>query len=229
MPSTISVSVTRFLASSTVITPSLPTFCIALAISSPMNWSPFAEILPIWAISSFEETFLECFFRCATIASTARSTPRFRIHRVQPRRHRLGALARDRGREHGRRGGAVAGVVMLFRGDFAHELRAEVLEPVGKFDLLGDGHAVLGDARRPERLFDDDIATLRPKRDLHRVIEDFDAVQDAIARIRREADVFGSHFLHLPKKKTRCRARGSADDAHDVAFLHDEQNPRRRS
>src|SRR5271165_3375090 len=52
MPSTMSVSVSRLLASSTVITPSLPTFCIALAISSPMKRSPLAEILPIWAISS---------------------------------------------------------------------------------------------------------------------------------------------------------------------------------
>src|SRR6478736_280667 len=78
MPSTMSVSVSAVLASSTVITPSLPTFCIDLAISWPMNESPFAEIVPTWAISSFEVTFFECFFRSATTASTAASMPRFR-------------------------------------------------------------------------------------------------------------------------------------------------------
>src|SRR5712692_3387694 len=37
--------------------------------------SPLAEIVPTWAISSFEVTFFEFFFRSATTASTARSMP----------------------------------------------------------------------------------------------------------------------------------------------------------
>ena len=41
-----SVSVSRPLFSSTVITPSLPTFCIAPAICSPISASPLAEIVP---------------------------------------------------------------------------------------------------------------------------------------------------------------------------------------
>jgi hypothetical protein len=36
-------------------------------------------------------------------------------------------------------------------GDFAQHLRAHVLELVFEFDFLGDGHAVLGDARSAER------------------------------------------------------------------------------
>ncbi len=84
MPSTMSVSVSRLLASSTVITPSLPTFCIALAISWPMKVSPLAEIVPTWAISSLEVTFLEFFLRSATMASTARSMPRFRSIGFRP-------------------------------------------------------------------------------------------------------------------------------------------------
>src|SRR6267378_2110670 len=56
MPSTTSSSVSRLLASSTVMTPLVPT----------------------WAISSFEVTFLELVLRCSTTASTARSTPRLR-------------------------------------------------------------------------------------------------------------------------------------------------------
>ena len=70
------------------------------------------------------------------------------IHRVHAGGDQLEALFHDRGGEHRRRGGAVAGNVVGLRGDLAHHLRAHVLELVFEFDLLGDGHAVLGDARR---------------------------------------------------------------------------------
>ena len=51
MPSTMSSSVSAVLASSTVITPSLPTFCIASAIILQIDLSPFDEIVPTWARS----------------------------------------------------------------------------------------------------------------------------------------------------------------------------------
>src|SRR5215217_3673990 len=78
MPSTTSSSVARLFASSTVITPSLPTFCIASASILPTSASPFEEIVPTWAISSEVVTFLERDCRSLTTASTARSTPRLR-------------------------------------------------------------------------------------------------------------------------------------------------------
>ena len=78
MPSTTSSSVSSDFASSTVMTPSLPTLRIALARNLPISSSPLAEMVPTWAISSFEVTFLEFFFRSSTTASTARSMPRFR-------------------------------------------------------------------------------------------------------------------------------------------------------
>src|SRR5271166_4231408 len=78
MPSTTSSSVSSDFASSTVITPSLPTFFMASARKRPISASPLAEIVPTWAISSFEVTFFEFFCRSATTASTARSTPRFK-------------------------------------------------------------------------------------------------------------------------------------------------------
>ena len=40
------------IASSTVITPSLPTFFIASARNLPISTSPFVEIVPAWAISA---------------------------------------------------------------------------------------------------------------------------------------------------------------------------------
>src|SRR2546423_1738645 len=78
MPSTTSSSVSSDFASSIVITPSFPTFFMASARKRPISASPFAEMVPTWAISSFEVTFLEFFCRSTTTASTARSTPRLR-------------------------------------------------------------------------------------------------------------------------------------------------------
>src|SRR5258708_26336341 len=84
MPSTTSSSVASDFASSTVMTPSFPTLCIAFAIISPISRSPLAEIVPIWAISSLVETFLERFFTSSTTISTALSMPRFRSMGFMP-------------------------------------------------------------------------------------------------------------------------------------------------
>src|SRR6266566_2415120 len=78
MPSTTSSSVSSDLASSTVITPSLPTFFMASARNFPISASPLAEMVATWAISSFDVTSLEFLCRSATTAATARSTPRLR-------------------------------------------------------------------------------------------------------------------------------------------------------
>src|SRR5216683_2725694 len=68
MPSTTSSSVSKDFASSTVITPSLPTFFIASARNWPISASPFAEIVPTCAISWLDVTFLEFFCKSSTIA-----------------------------------------------------------------------------------------------------------------------------------------------------------------
>ena len=195
MPSTTSSSVARLFASSTVITPSLPTFCMAWAIISPISRSPLAEMVPTWAISSEVETFLERLFTSSTTAATAMSTPRFRSIGFMPAATGLGALADDRLGQHGGGGGAVAGDVGGLGGDLAHHLRAHVLELVGELDLLGDRHAVLGDARRAEGLVEHDVAALGAQRHLHRIGEDVDAAEHPLAGIATEFDVFGSHCL----------------------------------
>ena len=61
-----------------VMTPSAPTFFIALAIISPIDLSPLAAIVPTWAISSEDCTFLARRSMSLTTAVTAMSTPRFR-------------------------------------------------------------------------------------------------------------------------------------------------------
>src|SRR3954467_12505641 len=84
MPSTTSSSVSRLFASSTVITPSLPTFCIASASIRPISLSPLAEIVPTWAISWEVVTFFERPLRSSTTAWTAMSTPRLRSIGFRP-------------------------------------------------------------------------------------------------------------------------------------------------
>ena len=84
MPSTTSSSVSRLFDSSTVMTPSLPTFFMASAILAPISVSPLAEMVPTWAISSLDVTFLAFFFSSATTAATARSMPRLRSIGLAP-------------------------------------------------------------------------------------------------------------------------------------------------
>ena len=93
--------------------------------------------------------------------------------------------------QHGRGGGAVAGCVGRLGGDFAHHLRAHILELVLKLDFLGDGDTVLGDARCAERFVEHDVAALGAERHLDVVGENVDAAQHAIAGFDAEFDFFG--------------------------------------
>ena len=76
MPSTMSSDVSSVLASSTVITPSLPTFSMASAMIVPIVWSPLAEIMPTCA-TMLPDTGWAIFLISATMTSTALSMPRF--------------------------------------------------------------------------------------------------------------------------------------------------------
>ena len=103
-------------------------------------------------------------------------------------RHRIGArsdLAQallDHGlREHGGRGGAVAGDVIGLGGDLLDELSSEVLVGVLELDLAGDGHAVVGDGGRAPLLVDDHVAAARAEGHLHGVGELVDAALEAAA------------------------------------------------
>jgi hypothetical protein len=64
------------LASSTVITPSRPTFSMASARSSPMVASPLALMVPIWAISSRRWVAFDCSLRPSVTCATPASMPR---------------------------------------------------------------------------------------------------------------------------------------------------------
>ena len=132
-------------------------------------------MMPTWAISFEPETGFERVFRSSTTLATARSMPRLRSIGFMPAAtdfmpSRTIAWA-----------STVAVVVpspamsLVLRGDLAQHLRAHVLELVLELDLLGDGDAVLGDARGAEALVEDDVAALGAERHLDRVGEDVDA------------------------------------------------------
>src|SRR5581483_158182 len=121
----------------------------------------------------------------------------FEIHRVHAGGNRLRAFAHDRLRQNGRGRRAVAGCIVGLLRHLAHHLRAHVLELVLKLDFLGDGHAVLGDARSAEALVEDDVAALGTERHLHSVGENVDAAQHAVAGIAGKAYVFRSHINSL--------------------------------
>jgi hypothetical protein len=81
------------------------------------------------------------------------------------------------------------------RGHLSNHLGAHVLELVLELDFLGDRDAILGDARRTERLFENDIAALGAERHAHRIGENVDAAKHSIASVDGEFDFLGSHFL----------------------------------
>ena len=76
MPSTTSSVVSIDLASSTVMTPSLPTFSMASARMSPIMLSPLALMVPTCAISVLPLVGLDCSLRLSTTLATAASIPR---------------------------------------------------------------------------------------------------------------------------------------------------------
>ena len=71
-----SSSVSSVRLSSTWMTPSLPTFSIALAMIPPISWSPFAEMVPTWAIMP-PLTVFDVPWIFSTTVATALSIPRF--------------------------------------------------------------------------------------------------------------------------------------------------------
>src|SRR5216684_2226057 len=95
----------------------------------------------------------------------------------------LDALAEDGLSEHGRGGRAVTGNVGSLGSDFADHLRAHVLEGISELDLLGNGHAVLGDDGRAELLLDHRIAALGAEGDLHCVGKSIHAAQNRLTGI----------------------------------------------
>ena len=180
------------LASSTVMTPSLPTLSMASAISLPIVWSLLAEMVPTWAISFLPLIGLEIFLSSSTTASTALSMPRLSAIGLAPAATFRRPSPKMASAQDGGGGGAVAGDVGGLGGDFLHHLGAHVLVGVFELDFLGDGDAVLGDGGRAELLVEDDVAALGAEGDLDGVGELVHALEQGLAGIISDKNLFAA-------------------------------------
>ena len=83
----------------------------------------------------------------------------------------------------------------VLRSHFANHLGAHVLKAVLQFDFFGNGHAVLGDGRRTEFLFNDYVAALGAECNLYSVGQKIDAAQDRLPRLFSVYDLFCHCFF----------------------------------
>src|SRR5690606_1457879 len=117
------------------------------------------------------------------------------VHRVQAGGHGLQAFGDDGLGQHGGGGGAVTGLVVGTGGHVLHQLGTDVFQRVLELDVLGDGHAVLGDQRCTEAAVQHHVAPLRAQGGLHGVGQGVDTGQHLLAGGITELNVFGSHVL----------------------------------
>jgi hypothetical protein len=132
------------LASSTVITPSLPTTSMALEISSPTS-SSLAEMEATCAMASCSVMGLGQLLQGFHGHLGGFLDAALQNHGVGAGGQVLQAFAHDGLRQQRGGGGAVAGHVVGLGGDFFDQLGAHVLKGVFQLNFLGDGHAVVGD------------------------------------------------------------------------------------
>ena len=197
MPSVNSSSRPNVWPSSTFTTPSLPTFSIASAITSPISRSRAeiggdpGDVLLARDLLRLRLEVLDDLLDGLLDAALER-------HRARAGGDVLQALADDGLGEHGRGRRAVAGDVVGRRGDLADELRALVLEGILDLDLTGDGDAVVRDRRCSELLVEDDVAALRAQRDLDRVGQGVHAALERAARVLVELQFLVSHKAISP-------------------------------
>src|SRR5437667_987070 len=214
MPSTTSSWVSRLLASSTVMTPSFPTFSIASAIKSPMVRSPLADTMPTWATSALLLVDLESFFSSPTTAVTALSTPRLRLIGSWPAATSFAPSVKRA------RASTLAVVV-------PSPATSEVFEATSfticapmfsnlsassiSFATVTPSLVTVGGA---PRLLEHHVSPARPQRHRDRIGEDVDAAQHLGPRVRAEQYQLSRHRSVLLSL--------SLDDAEDVLLAEDQ-------
>ena len=129
------------------------------------------------------------------------------VHGVHARSYGLEAFVHDGLGQHGRRGGAVTGLIGGAGSHFLHHLRTHVLELVFEFDFLGHGHAVLGDRGGTEGLVEDHVAALRTEGHLDRIGQDVHALKHALPGAITKLYVFRAHVFPLSNACV-CRKGG---------------------
>src|SRR5699024_10618002 len=112
------------------------------------------------------------------------------VHGVGAGGHVLHAFGYHGLGQDGGGGGAVAGGVVGLGGDFLHQLGAHVLKRVLQLDLLGDGHAVVGDDGCAVLLVQHDVAALGAQGDLDGVGQRINAGAKCLAGVLALFDLF---------------------------------------
>src|SRR5467141_2022232 len=169
MPSTTSSVVSIVLDSSTVMTPSLPTFFMASAMMLPTCLSVLALMVPTCAIMS-PFTSRESLLISLTATSTALSMPRLSAIGLAP-----AATVRTPSRKIAC---AITGHIRRLGRNLAHHLSTHVFKRVLQLDLLCHRHTVFCDDGCTELLLDHRIAPLWPERDLQSVSQNVDDSQN---------------------------------------------------
>ena len=199
--------------SSTVMTPSLPTLSIASAISSPIVAS-CAEMVATCAISLLVVDRRGALSSSASLtASAAASMPRLRPIGLAPaatlrRPSRTIAWA------------STVAVVVPSPATSLVLVATSLASWAPRFsygsvelDLLGDGHAVVGDRRGAELLVEDDVAAARAEGDLDRVGEGVDAALERAPGVVGEAQDLRHVSSPLVSAATAPAARASRPGA----------------
>ena len=109
----------------------------------------------------------------------------------------LHALAVNRLRQNGRRGRAIPRHVRGLRSDFAHHLRAHVLERVLQLDLFGDRHTVFGDVRPAEFFLQHNVPALGAQGDFYGVRQLVHTAKNGLSGIFCVNNLF-CHSFPLP-------------------------------
>src|SRR6185437_7330145 len=119
-------------------------------------------------------------------------------HRVRARRDVAQALPDQRLGQHGGRGGPVARDVIGLLRDFLDQLSADLLPRVLELDLLGDGHAIVGDRGGAPLLLEHHVPALRAEGYFHGVGELVHTALEAAPRVLIERDHLRCHRLSPP-------------------------------
>jgi len=138
---------------------------MASAISSPMATSP-AEMAAVAAISCLGLHLLGVVQQRSGHGLDGLLDAPLEGDRVGAGGHVAQTLAHQRLSQHGGRRCAVAGDVVGLLGDLLDQLGTDLLDRVLQLDLLGDGHAIVGDRGGAPLLLEDDVAALRAESDL---------------------------------------------------------------
>ena len=162
-----------------------------------------------WAICSLDSTSLESLREVGDGGLDAGLDAPLEGHRVGAGGDVAEALADHGPGEDGGGGGAVTGDVVGLLGHLLDELGADLLVGVLEVDLLGDGHAVLGDRGGAPLLVEHDVAALRAERDSNGVGQLVHAGFEAAAGLFVEGDGLGHRADGPPLAVVCVSTRGA--------------------